>query len=163
VSDEIRFRRPVEADHAGIVDKVDDWWGGRTMHQLLPRFWFQHFGGTSWVAEDAGGRIVGFLVGFVSPDRPDEAYIHMVGTGPNNRRTGLGRALYERFIDDVRGRGARRVVAVAWPGNRVSIGFHSAMGFTPEAGPGTQNLYGTAAYPDYDAGGADRVVFTREL
>jgi L-amino acid N-acyltransferase YncA len=163
VSDEIRFRRPVEADHAGIVAKVDDWWGGRSMHRLVPRLWFQHFTGTSWVAEDADGRIVGFLVGFVSPDRPEEAYVHMVGTGPNRRREGLGRALYDRFIDDVRGRGVRRVTAVAWPGNRASVGFHRALGFTPATGPGTQNLYGTPAYPDYDASGDDRVVFTREL
>ena len=55
------------------------------MHLLLPRLWFQHFTGTSWIAEDDEGRIVGFLVGFVSPDRPDEAYIHMVGTSPNHR------------------------------------------------------------------------------
>jgi len=30
-------------------------------------------------------------------------------------------------------------------------------------GAGTQNLYGTPAYPDYDAEGDDRVVFSREL
>jgi hypothetical protein len=37
------------------------------------------------------------------------------------------------------------------------------MGFVPSTGPGTQNLYGTPAYPDYDADGGDRVVFSREL
>jgi GNAT superfamily N-acetyltransferase len=163
MTDEIRFRRPVDADHAGIVTHVDDWWGGRALHQLLPRLWFQHFTGTSWVAEDADGRLIGFLVGFVSPDHPDEAYIHMVGTSPNHRRSGLGRLLYERFFDDARARGVRRVSAVTWPGNRVSVGFHRAMGFTPATGAGTQNLYGTPAYPDYDADGDDRVVFSREL
>jgi len=163
MTDELRFRRPVESDHPGIVGEVDEWWAGRSLHQLLPRLWFQHFTGTSWVAEDGSGRIVGFLVGFISPDRPDEAYIHMVGTSPNHRRSGLGRALYERFFDDVRARGARRVTAVTWPGNRISVGFHRALGFLPSAGPGTQNLYGTPAYPDYDAARDDRVVFSRQL
>ena len=163
MSDELRFRRPIEADHPVLVGQVDDWWGGRKMHELLPRLWFQHFTGTSWVAEDAEGRLVGFLVGFVSPDRPDEAYIHMVGTSPNHRRTGLGRRLYERFFEDMRGLGVRRVRAVTWPGNQVSVRFHRAMGFHPSEGPGTQNLYGTPAYPDYDADGDDRVAFTREL
>jgi ribosomal protein S18 acetylase RimI-like enzyme len=163
VSDEFRFRRPTEADHAEIVRQVDEWWGGRRLHDILPRLWFQHFTGTSWVVEDASGRLVGFLVGFISPDRPDEAYIHMVGTGPNHRRSGLGRALYERFYEDARGAGARRVSAITWPGNRVSVGFHRAMGFVPAAGAGTSNLYGTPAYPDYDAEGGDRVVFSREL
>jgi len=163
MSDELRFRRPVEADHARIVGKVDEWWDGRSLHHLLPRLWFQHFTGTSWVAEDPGGRIVGFLIGFVSPDRPAEAYIHMVGASPDRRRAGLGRALYERFIEDVRAHGVQCIHAVTWPGNRVSVGFHRALGFTPSTGPGTQNLYGTPAYPDYDAEGDDRVVFSREL
>ncbi len=37
------------------------------------------------------------------------------------------------------------------------------MGFSPADGPGTMNLYGTRAYPDYDADGEDRVVFSRPL
>ena len=160
---EIVLRRPVEADHPRLVGRVDEWWGGRKLHQLLPRLWLQHFTGTSWVAEDAEGQLVGFLVGFLSPDRPGEAYIHMVATSPNHRGVGIGRLLYERFFEDVRARGARRVTAITWPGNRVSVGFHRAMGFTPTEGPGTQNLYGTPAYPDYDADGDDRVVFSREL
>jgi ribosomal protein S18 acetylase RimI-like enzyme len=163
MSAEFRFRRPVEADHRFFVDRVDEWWGGRRLHQLLPRLWFQHFTGTSWIAEDAKGAPVGFLVGFVSPDYPDQAYIHMVATSPNNRGAGLGRALYERFFTDVRSRGVRRVTAITWPGNRASVGFHRAMGFRPDDGAGTQRLYGTPAYPDYDAEGDDRVVFSREL
>lgn len=157
------LRRPVEADHAVLVGRVDDWWGGRALHQLLPRLWFQHFTGTSWVAEDDEGHLIGFLVGFVSPDQPDEAYVHMIATSPNHRGEGLGRIMYERFFEDVRARGVRRVTAITWPGNRASVGFHRAMGFTPSNGPGAQNLYGTPAYPDYDADGDDRVVFSREL
>ena len=163
MSDELRFRRPTETDHARIVGQVDDWWGGRRLHDILPRLWFQHFTGTSWVVEDGDGRLAGFLVGFVSPDHPADAYIHMVGTSPNHRRSGLGRALYERFYEDAQAGGARRVTAITWPGNRVSVGFHRAMGFEPAAGSGTQNLYGTPAYPDYDSEGGDRVVFSREL
>ena len=163
MSDDLRFRRPTEADHARVVGQVDDWWGGRRMHEILPRLWFQHFTGTSWVVEDADGRLVGFLVGFISPDHPTDAYIHMVGTSPNHRRSGLGRALYERFYEDAKAAGARRVTAITWPGNRVSVGFHRAMGFEPADGPGTQNLYGTPAYADYDADGDDRVAFSREL
>ena len=163
MSPDIRLRRPTEADHPVLVAQVDDWWGGRKLHQLFPRLWLQHFTGTSWVAEDGDGRLIGFLVGFISPDRPDEAYIHMVGTSPNHRGAGLGRTLYERFFDDVRGRGARRVTAITWPGNRVSVAFHRSMGFTPADGAGTQNLYGTPAYPDYDADGDDRAVFSREI
>ena len=99
----------------------------------------------------------------MSPDHPDEAYVHLIATDPNRRGRGLGRALYERFFEDARSHGARRVTAVTWPGNRISVSFHRAMGFTPADGPGTMNLYGTPAYPDYDADGEDRVVFSRSL
>lgn len=159
----VTLRRPVEPDHSRLITQIDEWWGGRKVHALLPRLWFQHFTATSWVAEDADGRPVGFLIGFISPDRPGEGYIHMVGVSPNHRRAGLGRTLYERFFDDVRERGVHRVTAVTWPGNRASVAFHRAMGFTPSDGPGTQNLYGTPAIADYDADGDDRVLFSRAL
>jgi ribosomal protein S18 acetylase RimI-like enzyme len=163
MSTEIQLRRPQDADHGRLVGLVDEWWGGRRLHPLFLRLWFQHFSGTSWIAEDANGTPIGFLVGFISPDHADRAYIHLVATSPNHRRRGLGRMLYERFFEDVAKRGVRRVDAVTWPGNRLSVGFHRAMGFTVDDGPGTQRLYGTPAYPDYEAEGDDKVVFSREL
>ena len=157
------FRRPTDADHRAVVAVVDEWWGGRRMRALLPRLWFDHFAGTSWIVESGEGRLLGFLVGFISPDHPTEAYIHMVGTNPNLRKRGLGRALYERFFEDARAAGARRVTAVTWPGNQISVRFHTAMGFRPDDGLGTQRLYGTVAYPDYDGEGEDKVLFIRDL
>jgi ribosomal protein S18 acetylase RimI-like enzyme len=160
---DLAFRRPTEDDHPRVVALVDEWWGGRRVHDLLPRLWFQHFTGTSWIAETSGGPIAGFLVGFISPDHPETAYVHMVATNPNVRHRGLGRALYDRFFDDAAGRGARRVRAVTWPGNRVSVGFHTALGFRIVGGPGSQNLYGSVAFPDYDYLGDDRVLFEIDL
>jgi hypothetical protein len=37
------------------------------------------------------------------------------------------------------------------------------MGFRPLEDPGTQNIYGTSAFPDYDGPGEDRVVFVRRI
>jgi GNAT superfamily N-acetyltransferase len=159
----VELRRPTEADYPRLVAVVDEWWGGRRMRALLPRLWLQHMTGTSWIAESSDGRLRGFLVGFISPDRPDTAYAHMIGVDQNLRKAGVGRALYERFFDDVRARGARRVLAITWPGNRTSVTFHRAMGFRIDDGPGTQNLYGIPAYPDYDGDGEDRVVFIHDL
>jgi GNAT superfamily N-acetyltransferase len=129
----------------------------------LPRLWLQHFTGTSWVVEDADGRLRGFLVAFLSQDHPGTAYIHMVASDPNVRRMGIGRAMYERAFADLAAHGARRVKAITWPGNRTSIAFHRSMGFAVDDGPGTRPLYGTPAHVDYDGPGEDRVVFEREL
>ena len=160
---ELVFRRPIEADHAAIVELVDEWWGGRRMRALLPRLWFQHFTGTSWVLETAGGRLVGFVVAFIGPDDPSIGYVHMIASDPNRRRAGIGRALYERVFADFASRGVREVKAITWPGNRTSVAFHTTLGFRIDDGPGTQRLYGTPAYPNYDGWGEDRVVFTREI
>ena len=161
--DDIAFRRPTEADYPAITRVIDDWWGGRKMDHLLPRLWLQHFTGTSWLAESSDGRLAGFLVGFLSPDHPELAYCHMIGTNPNLRRHGLGRALYERVFDDARAAGRTRVRAVTWPANRGSLAFHRALGFEIEGGPGSQNLYGAPARPSYDFEREDRALMTLEL
>jgi GNAT superfamily N-acetyltransferase len=159
----LTFRRPTEADYVPIVRVVDDWWDGRAIHVLLPRLWLQHFTGTSWLAEDAGGRLAGFLIGFLSPDDPRVAYCHMVAANPNLRRSGVARRLYEHFFDDARRAGATSVHAVTWPGNRRSVAFHRSLGFAIRDGKGTQNLYGTPAVAGYDYDTEDRVDLTREL
>jgi ribosomal protein S18 acetylase RimI-like enzyme len=159
----LRFRRPTEADHARIVELVDEWWGGRRMRALLPRMWFRHFTGTSWVVEDDSGRLLGFLVGFISPDHPETAYAHMIATNPNRRRRGIGRALYDQFFADARAAGTRQVQAITSPDNRVSLEFHRHLGFRPDDGPGTSPIYGVPAYRDFDGEDLDRAVLIRTL
>ena len=161
--DGIVFRRPTEADYPGMVRVIDDWWGGRRMDILLPRLWLQHFTGTSWLAETADGHLAGFLVGFHSPDHAEVAYCGLISTNPNLRHRGVGRALYERFFDDARRAGRRQVRAITWPGNRASIAFHRALGFDVEAGPGSQNLYGTPAQAGYDFDREDRTILVRAV
>jgi hypothetical protein len=63
----------------------------------------------------------------------------------------------------MRSRGVAHVHAVTWPGNRGSVGFHERIGFHASDGPGTQRLYGTPAFADYDGEGEDRVLFTIEI
>jgi GNAT superfamily N-acetyltransferase len=159
----ITFRRPSEADYPAISSVIDDWWGGRQLDHLLPRLWLQHFTGTSWRAEAADGRLAGFLIGFLSPDKPDVAYCHLVAANPNLRRRGLGAALYERFFDDARANGRSIVSAITWPANRASLAFHRALGFEIEGGPESQNLYGTPARAGYDFDREDRAILVRRL
>ena len=152
------FRRPTEADHARVLVVLERWWGGlggeagaRYRAALLPRLFFQHFAGTSTVAE-RDGALAGFLVGFVSPEHPGVGYVHFVGVDPVTRRSGLGGALYQRFFDDAARAGAHAVHAVTSPVNTQSIAFHQALGFTV-----------SPVEPDYDGPSHDRVVFSRTL
>lgn len=160
---DIAFRRPTEADYPSISRVIDDWWGGRRMDVLLPRLWLQHFTGTSWLAETGDGKLSGFLIGFLSPDQREVAYCHMIATNPNVRRHGLGRALYEHFFADARAGGRSKVVAVTWPANHASLAFHRSLGFEVQAGPGSQNLYGTPARAGYDFDREDRAILVRAV
>jgi predicted GNAT superfamily acetyltransferase len=145
---EIRTARP--SDYERVIAVVDDWWGGRPMRPLLPRLFLEHFADTSLVAED-DGELVGFLVGFVSPSRPDEAYVHFVGVRPDRRGGGLARAFYERFFERARAEGRTVVRCVTSPANEGSVAFHRKLGFEAEL------------VADYDGPGADRVAFTKRL
>ena len=49
----------------GRIGRINVWWGGREMAPMLPKLFFIHFEGTSFVAED-GGELLGFVCGFLS-------------------------------------------------------------------------------------------------
>ena len=109
----IRHAQP--SDYGRVIQHVNAWWDGRDMAPMLPKLFFIHFEGTSFVAEDEQGRLAGFLVGFVSQTDPTEAYVHFVGVSPEHRGSGLGRELYERFFATVREHGRTTVRCVTSP------------------------------------------------
>jgi len=162
------LRQAREEDYPTIAAGLQTWWtqpgmseaGARERAALVPRLWLQHFAGTSLVAEH-DGRLVGFLIGFLSQDRPDESYVHFVGVAPDARRASVGRSLYQRFFENGRRAGRTRVRCVTSPQNTLSVAFHSAMGFEVE--PGTEGRGPVLAKADYDGPGVHRVAFVRAL
>jgi ribosomal protein S18 acetylase RimI-like enzyme len=149
VSVAIRHAKP--SDYGRVIGRVNVWWGGREMEPMLPRLFFLHFEGTSFVAED-GDELAGFVCGFLSQTEPHEAYIHFVGVAPEYRGAGLGRTLYERFFEEVRAQGRTVVRCVTSPANEVSVGFHDALGFEVDR-----------VARDYDGPGEDRVLLVKRL
>jgi ribosomal protein S18 acetylase RimI-like enzyme len=147
-----RIRHATPSDYGRVIQHVNAWWGGREMTPMLPQLFFLHFEGTSFVAEDEEGMLVGFLIGFLSQTDPEEAYIHFVGVAPGHRGSGIGKALYDRFFAAVAAQGRTRVRCVTSPVNTDSVAFHESLGFTVES-----------VVPDYDGPGEDRVLFVRRL
>jgi len=150
VSATIRHAQP--SDYGRVIQHVNAWWGGREMAPMLPQLFFLHFEGTSFVADDGDGRLAGFIVGFLSQTDPDDAYVHFVGVAPEQRGSGLGRELYERFFEAAREAGRSTVRCVTSPVNETSIAFHEALGFEVDR---------VAA--DYDGPGEDRVLLLKRL
>lgn len=160
---QLAFRRATPYDHARVVGVIPGWWGlpgTADLGLLLPRLFFQHFGDTSTIVVDADGSLAAFLIGFRSQSQPGVAYIHFVGVRPDLRGTGLARTLYERFFDEMRASGCRRVDAITGPVNRRSQDFHRAMGFDLS---GDTEIDGVLAWRDYDGPGEHRVGFSRAL
>lgn len=160
---DVLLRRPTPADYAPIVIAAEDWWGRRVLPGVLSRLWFEHFSGTSWIAETLQGELAGYLVAFVSPDHPADLVIVAAAVHPAMRRRGVGRRLHEAAAADARERGATRLVEPAWPGDPVAIAFLRSIGFRPEDVPGTRRLYGVPAWPDQEYGREDRAIMLRPL
>jgi predicted GNAT superfamily acetyltransferase len=137
------------------------WWGGRPMHQLLPKLFFIHFQPTSFIAEN-DGELQAFLIGFISQTDPKTAYIHFSGVAPTAREQGLGRLLYHHFFEVVKAKGCTQVECITSPVNKTSLAFHQRMGF--EILPGDvqveDNIFATS---DYDGAGGTRILFRRYL
>ena len=149
----VTIRHAQPADYGRVIQHVNAWWGGREMAPMLPKLFFLHFEGTSFVAEDDDGRIVAFLIGFVSQTERRR------GVHPfRGRRAGaawLGRRA--RALRALLRRGER---AWAAPSSAVSrrlrttdsVAFHEALGFEVDR-----------VAPDYDGPGEDRVLFLKPL
>ncbi|SDK86752.1 L-amino acid N-acyltransferase YncA [Nonomuraea maritima] len=144
------LRAATPADYDAITAVVDEWWG-RPVLPALPRLFLDHFHRTSLIAEQ-GDEMVGFLVGFMSPSLPGEAYIHFVGVAPEVRASHLGRVMYERFFDLARADGRHVVRAITSPVNAASVAFHRRMGFA--AGDPVDGYHGP---------GRSMVTFVREI
>jgi|WetSurMetagenome_2_1015567.scaffolds.fasta_scaffold159226_3 GNAT superfamily N-acetyltransferase len=157
---ELLIRHAEPSDYQPIIAVLDDWWGGRRMTDMLPKLFFVHFRPTSFVAEH-DGRIVGFVIGFVSQTFSEEAYIHFTGIHPEFRKKGLARALYERFFAAVGKRGCRTVRCVTSPVNKNSIAFHRRMGFSIE--DSDMIVDGVPVVEGYDGKGEGRVLFCKCL
>jgi ribosomal protein S18 acetylase RimI-like enzyme len=149
---EATIRHAQPSDYGRVIQHVNAWWGWRDMAPLLPKLFFLHFEGTSFVAEREDGTIAGFLIGFLSQTDDSEAYVHFVGIAPELRGSGLGRQLYERFFEAAKAHGRTVVRCVTSPANTASVAFHEALGFVADR-----------VAKDYDGPGEDRVLFIKHL
>lgn len=76
-------------------------------------FFCDHFKNTSFIVEEEG-KIIGFLIGFLSQSYSNEAYIHFVGIHPGYRGKGIGKQLYNQFFDVIKQNGRNIVRCVTY-------------------------------------------------
>jgi GNAT superfamily N-acetyltransferase len=146
----VTIGRARESDLAEIMRDYTRFWGDRELPRHLhhPMFVIE-FGDTAFVARQAGGQILAYLLGFVAPTR--DAYIHLVAVRDDARGLGLARRLYGTFTEAALASGAVALKAITSPGNDGSLDFHRALGFT------------LTPVSDYGGTGRPRVVMRKDL
>ncbi|MCS4592795.1 MULTISPECIES: GNAT family N-acetyltransferase [Brevibacterium] len=133
-----------------LLDAQANFWGDRDLSGDHDAYWFRQFV-TSGLVARYRSEIVGYLLGVIPHDGP--AYIHLVAARSDFRHQGIGRHLYQHFIDHSRQLGASSVQATTMPESSGAISFHSSMGFSGEliedyAGPGNPRVFFELKFPE---------------
>jgi ribosomal protein S18 acetylase RimI-like enzyme len=147
----MQTRHITKKDFDRIVEVIDQWWGGPISASAHPMFFYE-LGEHALVVEQ-GEEMIGFLLGFLAngSDGAPTGYVHLVGIHPDYRRRGVGRLLYDKFLEVCRAAKCTRMKAITTPGNEGSIRFHVAQGWR------------TTEVEDYAGAGRRRIVFTKDL
>lgn len=134
-------------DFGVIVGELDDFWAADRTRELHHPTFVHEFGETAFVAHEHG-KIVGYLMGFLSQAREPVGYIHLVAVRRTHRRRGVAEKLYRHFAGVAETRGASALKAITTAVNTDSLAFHQSMGFA------------TDMVTEYAGPGQDRVVMT---
>jgi GNAT superfamily N-acetyltransferase len=141
-------------DYNQITKDVVDFWGSERTLELHHPYLIHEFGNTAFVIKE-NGMVVAYLFGFFSQTE-QVGYVHLIGVRGNYQKRGLGKMLYDRFIELCKLKGLTRVKAITPPVNHTSIDFHKKIGMTLLGSP---NKDGINVIKDYSGPGKDRVVF----
>ncbi|MEV7500997.1 diaminobutyrate acetyltransferase [Streptomyces sp. NPDC093018] len=82
--------------------------------------WCRDFAGTSAVARGADGTPVGFITGYVRPDRPDTLLVWQVAVDSAHRGHGIAAALLDGLTGRLAESGVTRIETTITPGNTAS-------------------------------------------
>lgn len=112
-----------------LLSAQKNFWGDRDLSGDHDAYWFRQFV-TSGLVARYRSEIVGYLLGAIPHDGP--AYIHLVAARTDFRHQGIGRHLYQHFIEHARQLGVGAVQATTMPESSAAISFHSSLGFSGE-------------------------------
>jgi GNAT superfamily N-acetyltransferase len=146
-------------DFNEIIRDISDFWGSdRTLHLHQPYLIYE-FGNTAFVIRDRG-MVVAYLFGFFSQTE-NLAYVHLIGVRDQYQRMGLGKLLYDNFIEIAKSNNIRKIKAITKPFNTKSINFHTKkIGMAMIGAPNDDGINVIRNYSGIDS---DRVVFLKNI
>jgi ribosomal protein S18 acetylase RimI-like enzyme len=146
-----KIRNVVEEDFIAISHIAENCSPMTTERNSIYHTFTKFFNDTSLVLEDDEDEsIKGFLLGFISQNDPENAYIHLLCLENSLRGNGIGL---------VSARGSRKVSLICKPYNQTAIKFYKKIGFISESSDKTVAIDGLHIYEDYDGPGEDKIIF----
>ena len=126
---DVLIRHPGDADADAIWRLVENS-GSLDHNSFYCYFVLCHFFSTTCAVAELEGSVVGFVIGFCPPERPDTLFVWQVRVQETARGMGLARRLIEFVLHDLADRQIRFIEATISPDNQAS------QAFVPFAGPG---------------------------
>jgi len=145
-------------DFDQIISDFIDFWGNERTKSLHNPILLYEFGNSAFVVKE-GDKVVGYLFAFLSQTEP-VGYVKFIGVRQSHRKRGIGRKLYERFIEFAREKGCTELKAITSPANKVSVAFHRSIGMETLGEPDEE---GVPVVRNYGGPGIDRVVFRKKI
>ena len=161
--EDITIRNPLEEDFIKIADLGEECEPMETESHQVYHIFTKYFKSTCFVAQISTGEIVGFLLGFISPENLEESYIHLLCVDPKMRGRNIGRKLIDAFLEMATSKGVKKVILITKPINWNSISFYKKIGFLEEKSGETMNILGNIAIKNYNGLGEHMVVFYKFL
>jgi ribosomal protein S18 acetylase RimI-like enzyme len=119
------------------------------------------FTSTSLIIETENNKVLGFLLGFISQDNPEEAYIHLLCVIPQYRKKGLAKSMMDEFMTIINENGCRKVYLITSPGNKKAIKFYKKIGFKIDNQGKEIVINGVKTIKNYNGPGEHKLILTK--
>jgi len=149
-------------DFIEIANKSKEWADIVIERESIYHILTEHFRSTCFIAEDRG-EMIGYLLGYRSQTRPEEALVHLIQVKPRLRGNGVGRRMFNQFQAAAKAMGCTRISTHSRPENNNCNRFYKAMGFEVVVGENTIEVNRMPAVKDYNGPGKHRVVWYKRI
>ena len=123
------------------------------------------FQNTSLILEEKDGKICGFLLGLISQNDHQEAYIHLLCLKDELRGRGFAKKIIDKFTKIVKSKGCKKISLITKPVNKKAIRFYKKLGFQLVYKNDEKMVIidGVSAVKDYNGAGEHMVIFEYNL
>ncbi|MGA5580713.1 diaminobutyrate acetyltransferase [Streptomyces thermodiastaticus] len=149
IPDDVSVDRPAVADGAALWRLAKDSGTLDVNSSYSYLLWCRDFAATSVVARDAPGEVVGFVTGYVRPDRPRTLLVWQVAVAASHRGRGLASRMLDALAARVAGeRGLTTLETTITPGNTASERLFASFAARHGAGLEREVLFAAEQFPD---------------